>query len=74
MTSFDLKDEYHCVAIHPQFRRCFTFHMDGEFFQCATLPMGWLNSPFVFTKEGRTLPRHASEAPELYKRLHSRAN
>jgi hypothetical protein len=55
MTSFDLKDGYHCMAIHPQLRRYFTFHMDGEFFQCATLPMGWLNSPFVFTKVMRPM-------------------
>jgi ribonuclease HI len=55
MTSFDLKDGYHAISIHPQFRRFFSFHMDGEFFQCATLPMGWLNSPFVFTKVMRPM-------------------
>ena len=29
MVSFDLKDGYHCISLHPDSRRFFTFGMDG---------------------------------------------
>lgn len=55
MVSFDLQDGYHCVPIHPDARRFFTFQVGGEYFQCSALPFGWLNAPFVFTKVMRPL-------------------
>lgn len=58
MFSFDLKDGFHCISIDPAYRSFFTFSLDGEFYQAAALPMGWRNSPFVFTKVMRPLVAH----------------
>jgi hypothetical protein len=58
MFSFDLKDGYHAVGIHPRDRKYFTFVVAGVgTFQYCALNFGWNASPYVFVKVMRTLVR-----------------
>ncbi len=47
--SMDLEGGYYQFSIHPDYRKYFTFGVDGEYFQYIGLPMGWNCSPYVFT-------------------------
>ena len=58
MFAMDLQDGYHCLNIRPEDRRCVTFELQGEVFQCAALPFGWCNSPFYFSKLMRVFVQH----------------
>ena len=55
MVTFDIKDAYHHIPIHPEDRQYFTFQIDGELWECLTLPFGWQGAPMVFTKVMRTV-------------------
>jgi len=58
MFSFDLKDGYHAVGIHPRDRKYFTFVVAGVgTYQYCALNFGWSASPYVFVKVMRTLVR-----------------
>lgn len=58
MFSFDLKDGYHAIGIHPRDRKYFTFVVEGVgTFQYCALNFGWNASPYVFVKVMRTLVR-----------------
>ena len=51
MFSFDLKDGFHAVAIHPDCRQYLTIQIEGVgYLQMAALPFGLHSSPAVFTK------------------------
>ena len=50
MISFDLKDGFYMVAIHPQDRHYFTVEIQGRLYRLACLPMGWNASPYIFCK------------------------
>lgn len=74
MLSFDLKDAYHNIGVHPQSRRYMTFSLPpapGEstprVMRCAALPFGWAMSPYIFTKTTRVLVRllRSPVAPSL---------
>ena len=58
MISFDIQDAFHALSIHPSHRQYFTFQLAGEAFQCAALPFGWVNSPYIFTKFMRPFVQH----------------
>ena len=51
--SFDLQDGFHCIQIDPEYRKYFTFEIDGQLWQYAVIPFGWTNSPYVFVKTMR---------------------
>ena len=74
MFSFDLKDGYHAIGIHPRDRKYFTFVVEGVgTFQYCALNFGWNASPYVFVKVMRTLVRALrSPTPEgSHNPLHS---
>ncbi len=48
--SFDLKDGFYALAIHPNDREVFTVNLNGQLLQLCALPMGWSLSPYVFQK------------------------
>jgi hypothetical protein len=48
--SYDLKDGYHCIAIHPSHQKYFTVDILGSVYSFTVLPFGWSLSPWVFTK------------------------
>eukprot|EP00854_Cymbomonas_tetramitiformis_P034239 gene34239-biopygen21979 len=48
--SFDLKDDYHCVGIDPDFQKYMQFDVQGELYQCSALPLGWNGLPRIFVK------------------------
>ena len=48
--SLDLSDVYHHLRLFNSIAYLFTFKVGGILFQHASLPMGWLLSPMVFTK------------------------
>ncbi|CAG9465837.1 unnamed protein product [Pedinophyceae sp. YPF-701] len=55
--SFDLADGYYAVQLSPESQKYFGFRMAGRVYVCTGLPMGWLNSPYVFTKLLRPVVR-----------------
>ena len=63
MVSFDLQDGYHCISIHPDFRKFMTFQLpSGELIQMSGLPFGWNASPYVFCHVMKVMVR-ALRAP-----------
>ena len=48
--SFDLKDGFYALAIHPKDRKYFTVNLNGQLLHLCALPMGWSLSPYVFQK------------------------
>jgi len=40
--SFDLKDGFYALSIHPKEREAFTVNLDGKLLQMCALPMGWV--------------------------------
>ena len=67
MFSWDMKDGYHCVGIHPESRRYMTFAVPpapgsppgtpDRYIRSAALPFGWNASPYIFTKVMRVMVR-----------------
>jgi hypothetical protein len=57
MVKVDLADAYYHVPIRPADRRYFCFRFCGVLYQVNALPMGWLNSPYWFTKIMRNVVR-----------------
>jgi hypothetical protein len=39
--SFDLKDGFYALSIHPKDREAFTININGQLLQLCALPMGW---------------------------------
>jgi hypothetical protein len=63
MISFDLQDGYHCISIHPDYRKYMTFQLaSGELIQMSGLPFGWNASPYVFCHVMKVMVR-ALRAP-----------
>ena len=62
MFKWDLRDGYHQVAIHPDFRKFlgFKLEIDGKLTYCQYVvsPFGLRDMPFLFTKIFRVLIRH----------------
>ena len=56
--SFDLQDGFHCIPIHPEHRKFFTFEIDGQLWQYNVIPFGWRNSPYVFVKTMRPMVQY----------------
>ena len=48
--SFDLKDGFHALAVHPKDKEAFCINLNGQLLQICALPMGWSLSPYVFQK------------------------
>ena len=48
--SFDPKDGFNVLAIHPKDRKAVTFNLNVQLLQLCALPTGWSLSPFVFQK------------------------
>ncbi len=48
--SFELKDGFYTLSIHPRDREAFTVNLDGKLLQLCALPMGWSLSPYTFQK------------------------
>ncbi len=44
--SFDLKDGFYALTIHPKDREAFTINLNGQMLQLCEFPMGWSISPF----------------------------
>jgi hypothetical protein len=75
--SFDLRDGYFHIAVHPEHRRYMTFAVPPppgarpgaapRYFRAAACPFGWSSSPLIFTKVMRVLCRmlRSPRAPTL---------
>ena len=50
LTSIDLKDAFHHIAIHPASRHLLRFQWRNQLYQYRVLPFGLSLSPLVFTK------------------------
>lgn len=50
MTSLDLKDAYHLISIHKDYRKFLRFRFIDKLYQFICLPFGLCTSPYVFTK------------------------
>ena len=50
MFSMDLEAGYYQISIHPDYRKYFTFMINGEALQYVGLPMGWSDSPYIFSR------------------------
>jgi hypothetical protein len=48
--SFDLKDGFYALSIHPKYREAFMVNLGGQLLQLCALPMGWSLSPYIFRK------------------------
>ena len=48
--SFDLKDGFYALSIHPKDREAYIVNLDGHLLQLCALPMGWSLSPYTFQK------------------------
>jgi len=48
--SFDMKDGFYALSIHPKDREAFIVNLDGRLLQLCALPMGWSLSPYTFQK------------------------
>ncbi len=48
--SFDTKDEFCALSIHPKDREAFTVNLHGHLLHFCALPMGWSLSPYTFKK------------------------
>ena len=49
MASFDLKDAYYSVSVHPKHRHYFKF-LWNEAYEYDAMPMGYRDAPRIFTK------------------------
>lgn len=72
MVSWDVGDGFYHIAIAEEDRQYFTFRLGGRLLRLAALPMGWINSPFYFTKVMRALVAYL-RAPALATRTARRA-
>ena len=57
MVKVDLQDAFYHVPIAPSDRKYFSFRFCGQLYQFNVLPMGWLNSPYYFSKIMRNVVR-----------------
>jgi len=57
MVSFDLKDGYYHLPVHPKHRKFLTTMLDGELVCFAALPFGLSTAPRAFTKLMRPFVR-----------------
>ncbi|GLI65770.1 hypothetical protein VaNZ11_009366, partial [Volvox africanus] len=57
MIKVDLADAFYHIPIRPVDRRFFTFRFCDTLYEMNALPMGWLNSPYWFTKIMRNVVR-----------------
>ncbi|GLC60878.1 hypothetical protein PLESTB_001686500 [Pleodorina starrii] len=57
MVKVDLADAFYHIPIRPADRRYFVFRFCGVLYEMNALPMGWLNSPYWFTKIMRNVVR-----------------
>lgn len=54
----DMQDAFYQVPLHPSAVRYFCFEYAGCFYQLNSLPFGWNNSPYYFTKITRAFVAH----------------
>ncbi len=57
MVKADLADAFYHIPIRPADRRFFVFRFCGVIYQVNAMPMGWLISPYWFTKLMRSVVR-----------------
>ncbi|GLI70651.1 hypothetical protein VaNZ11_015586 [Volvox africanus] len=57
MVKVDLADAFYHIPIREADRRFFVFRFCGVLYQVNALPMGWLNSPYWFSKMIRNVVR-----------------
>jgi hypothetical protein len=50
VVSFNPKDDFYALSIHPRDREAFTVNLDGQLLQICALPMGCSLSPYTFQK------------------------
>lgn len=50
MVNVDLKDAYHHVQIHPEYRKYLRFQFKNRKYECICLPFGLTHAPQLFTK------------------------
>ena len=50
LVTLDIKNGFHHVPIHRDFRDYFGFAWNGEYFRWCVLPFGWCASPYFFGK------------------------
>ena len=60
--SWDIKDGFYHIEIRPEDQAYMTFSVklgdEIRYVTCVGLPMGWVNSPYVFTKFMRPVVQH----------------
>lgn len=54
----DMQDAFYQVPLHPTAVEYFCFEFAGCFYQINSLPFGWNNSPYYFTKITRPFVAH----------------
>lgn len=58
LVSWDIKDAYHHIFIHPDDRTYLTFTIDGGTYECVTMPFGLSVAPWAWTKVMRPVLAH----------------
>lgn len=58
LLSWDAKEEYRHMYLHPEIREFFLFRYAGRYFKCIALPFAWCRSAMWFTKMVRVMIRH----------------
>ena len=46
--SFDLKEGFYALVVHPNDREAFCVNLNGQLLQICALPIGWPLNPYVF--------------------------
>jgi len=62
LISWDIKDAYHHVYIHPDDRPYLTFTLDGRTFEPVTMPFGLSVAPWAWTKIMRPVLEHLRQS------------
>ena len=57
MVKVDLQDAFYHIPNAPADKKYFTFRFCRQLYQFNVLPMGWLNSPYYFSKVMRNVVR-----------------
>ena len=50
LVTLDLKNGFHHIPIHPEYKDYFGFNWNDQFYRWNVLPFGWCNSPYFFGK------------------------
>jgi len=58
LISWDIKDAFHRVYIHPDDRTYLNFAIDGEVYEAITIPLGLSIAPWAWTKVMRPVLAH----------------